>query len=306
MQGQFCWQCIKSRQDQVVASRVDTDGLPLCSWCHVGLEGPNDPKAKLYNFNREVLPTAPTPTQNMDQEVTLERRPGYEKHIKGEAQRRNEVRQVNLVQLKIDYEGGMPIKAIAAKHGFPIGAWQFYMVKAKITLRGEKCSCGKPSHHRGACIGVSRGPYKPEKIPEARKLLAEGKSTRSVASVVGLSKKTVTEIRKGVDEIQPCACGKPAGHRGWCKDRFSKSELRKETMKNLQARRNGNGVSSLGLGGAEKGLEEAIRAIEVEQEEMVKRTVNNEKRLKLLRQALAAVQIAAVPDSDFQRTERLT
>lgn len=56
-----------------------------------------------------------------------------------------------------------------------------------------------------------------------------GETTRFVAVTVGIDKNTAWTIRKQAKEkmgVIICACGKPAGHKGWCGARLARSPNR--------------------------------------------------------------------------------
>lgn len=75
-------------------------------------------------------------------------------------------------------------------------------------------------------------------------LLLSGQSVRQTAATVQCSKVTVSKYRKFLVhaellgeprlKLPSCACGKAAGHHGWCKVRYSKSTKRQEFMKTWQ------------------------------------------------------------------------
>ena len=73
---------------------------------------------------------------------------------------------------------------------------------------------------------------KPHKYRLAAYLLGMGKSTREVESMIGLSKKTVNDIRKSVVSNAEifCGCGQEAGHQGWCAFRYDRSPARQAFM----------------------------------------------------------------------------
>lgn len=94
------------------------------------------------------------------------------------------------------------------------------------TRRGRqqrfKCMCGKsfttPNDIVVDGIALS-GRYRTESITQISKLVKAGGSTRGIGSELGVSKATVMRIRRDViSQIGTiyCACGKVAGHNGWC------------------------------------------------------------------------------------------
>jgi hypothetical protein len=74
----------------------------------------------------------------------------------------------------------------------------------------------------------------PEMIARVRDRLLSGEGSRPIAAELGISKATVWRYRGQMvaegTELR-CACGAPAGHRGWCSVRLSKSEARQEFLK---------------------------------------------------------------------------
>lgn len=61
-------------------------------------------------------------------------------------------------------------------------------------------------------------------IEQLRRLRADGASQRAIARQLGISANTVARYVGG-DEAK-CACGAPAGHKGWCKNLYAKSVAR--------------------------------------------------------------------------------
>jgi len=75
--------------------------------------------------------------------------------------------------------------------------------------------------------------------------LMAGRSIRETARLVGCSKVTVSQYRKlirvaemfGEDiRLPKCECGQNAGHRGWCRVRFARSERRQCFMQQWRHR----------------------------------------------------------------------
>lgn len=64
-----------------------------------------------------------------------------------------------------------------------------------------------------------------------RTLFLQGISSNEIARQTGINKNIVGAFRKSMEDKTPCACGQPAGHRGWCAVRFAKSSKRQEFMK---------------------------------------------------------------------------
>jgi hypothetical protein len=66
----------------------------------------------------------------------------------------------------------------------------------------------------------------PAKRALAKSIFLTGESTRYVAEVVGMDKNTAWTIQKQTwaeHGLVTCACGKIAGHRGWCEIRAARS-----------------------------------------------------------------------------------
>lgn len=72
--------------------------------------------------------------------------------------------------------------------------------------------------------------------------LLGGLSVRKTAAAVGCSKITVTRYRSVIRaanelygeadmKMSDCACGQPAGHRGWCSHRYQQSDARQSFIK---------------------------------------------------------------------------
>ncbi len=90
---------------------------------------------------------------------------------------------------------------------------------------------------------------KPEKVEAVTKSLESGVGIRGASRETGVAKGTVTKIaavivaqrEEGGQGIIPCECGKPAGHKGRCKNLLAKSPKRQEVMKRLHY---GKGIQS--------------------------------------------------------------
>jgi hypothetical protein len=69
---------------------------------------------------------------------------------------------------------------------------------------------------------------KGQKYLQAARLFREGKSTREVQRIVGLTPVTACKYRKLAlkDLTALCGCLKPAGHRGWCAYTLARSPKR--------------------------------------------------------------------------------
>lgn len=81
------------------------------------------------------------------------------------------------------------------------------------------------------CGPIKVGGYeirKPVKFEMASILFKQGKSTREVQKIVGLTPITAVKYRKlalkGITVL--CECGRLAGHRGWCGPRYQRSPKR--------------------------------------------------------------------------------
>jgi hypothetical protein len=73
-----------------------------------------------------------------------------------------------------------------------------------------------------------------EEIQKIRVCFSEGRSIRETARVLGMSANTVKRyIPK--NDARVCGCGKPVGHKGWCKALYAKSIARQ----NFHRRRSG-------------------------------------------------------------------
>lgn len=76
----------------------------------------------------------------------------------------------------------------------------------------------------------------PEAVDEIAAGVRAGLSLRAIARMVGISTNTVRKYcPKQSERKQPCACGAPAGHRGWCTHRYAGSLARQA----FHARRKG-------------------------------------------------------------------
>lgn len=74
---------------------------------------------------------------------------------------------------------------------------------------------------------------KVDKLDESIPLFRDGRSTRDVMRIVGISNATANKFRRIAlkDFDARCKCGEPAGHRGWCWWRFQNHPKRQEFMK---------------------------------------------------------------------------
>jgi len=73
---------------------------------------------------------------------------------------------------------------------------------------------------------------KPEREAEAVRLFMEGHTLNSVSKQTLIASRTLRRIRSGLT-LPDCACGQPAGHRGWCKVRFDASPARHKVIGRL-------------------------------------------------------------------------
>lgn len=65
----------------------------------------------------------------------------------------------------------------------------------------------------------------PETLNKMKALRNEGATMRSISRLLGISTNTVRKYISS-DDGQTCDCGLPVGHKGWCKERYSKSIAR--------------------------------------------------------------------------------
>jgi len=68
----------------------------------------------------------------------------------------------------------------------------------------------------------------PRTIKKIAALVESGHSARSIARGLGLSKDTAAKYVRKLGGL--CPCGKSRGHRGWCGDRYLKSQVHKEVL----------------------------------------------------------------------------
>lgn len=80
---------------------------------------------------------------------------------------------------------------------------------------------------------------KPEKVQMVVDRIQKGDSIRKTSRETGVSKTTVTNIQRVMvaekiernEAVPLCACGQPAGHKGWCSYRLAASPKRQQFLK---------------------------------------------------------------------------
>ena len=116
--------------------------------------------------------------------------------------------------------------------------------------------------------------YKLEEREKAKELLLQGKGIREVARQVGIASQTVRRVRDEIRAQLPkeCECGRPLGHKGWCKGRVRESPARQETLRKMHEgtrevvqHANGNGT------GKGQNRREMIREMIRELEEAIRK-----------------------------------
>ncbi|KKN45756.1 hypothetical protein LCGC14_0679790 [marine sediment metagenome] len=84
------------------------------------------------------------------------------------------------------------------------------------------------------------------KLIDVCNLLDDGNSIRAVSRLTGVHTATISKIARNIDEfceedgepILACKCGKPLRqHRGWCSERYKKSEKRQAFIKSWPKRK---------------------------------------------------------------------
>jgi transposase len=123
----------------------------------------------------------------------------------------------------------------------------FGMGKVKFTVRtdGERLRVtrvGKWEDIQGGVVAKDRSRGGNFTDDETREKVVErlksGESVREAAKEVGVAKNTVLRIRERIKEELPekCGCGRPAGHKGWCKGRLAKSPERQAVVRGLHVK----------------------------------------------------------------------
>lgn len=73
---------------------------------------------------------------------------------------------------------------------------------------------------------------RPHFIAALTKLFEGGFPIRAISRATGISRNTIRYYREKLRlSIRSCACGQPATHQGWCRERFMASRLRQQFMK---------------------------------------------------------------------------
>jgi hypothetical protein len=71
----------------------------------------------------------------------------------------------------------------------------------------------------------------PERAAEVRERLLAGASVRQIVRATNVAKGTIQRMRATLaDQIPPCVCGAPGGHKGWCTQRYNHSPARQATV----------------------------------------------------------------------------
>ena len=95
----------------------------------------------------------------------------------------------------------------------------------------EECRGAKPGH-------APTHQLKPCVAESVVELVRSGASIRAVMRTANVAKGTVLRYKQAFlakgGEIEPCECGQPAGHQGWCRVRFARSKVRQKVMKRMQ------------------------------------------------------------------------
>lgn len=88
--------------------------------------------------------------------------------------------------------------------------------------------CGTRKEPPQLRVARPGGVYKPLEFSTASELFLQGFGCRKVIEVTGLSSQTVKKYRRIVLQGKTilCACGRTAGHQGWCDWRVSQSPAR--------------------------------------------------------------------------------
>ena len=74
---------------------------------------------------------------------------------------------------------------------------------------------------------------KPAKAEALRVAFISGLSARAAARKAGVAKETASKYREAWGIEAACACGQPAGHRGWCRERLKGSPSRQRLLVRL-------------------------------------------------------------------------
>lgn len=145
------------------------------------------------------------------------------------------------------------------------------MGKVKFTVRtdGERLRVTRVADWDEVNTEVRRGGnfIDEESKAKVEMSLQSGASVREAAKEVGVAKKTVLRIRERIKEELPekCGCGRPAGHKGWCKGRLAKSPERQAVVRGLHVKSEDKEFH--------KELVELLERLKVEREEKEKQIV---------------------------------
>lgn len=88
-----------------------------------------------------------------------------------------------------------------------------------------------PRRKRGNVAGSKRGPYRKERLQEAKTLLESGSPIRATSRETGLGRFALRNLYRTLEVIPRCPCGQPSTHQGWCSFRFNNSAARKELIR---------------------------------------------------------------------------
>jgi hypothetical protein len=81
------------------------------------------------------------------------------------------------------------------------------------------------------------GFYRPKKVSLALDMIRKGHADREVERALKINRNTVMKIKRIISGVvNGCACGKPRGHKGWCKIMMARSPKRQAVMKGMHER----------------------------------------------------------------------
>lgn len=96
----------------------------------------------------------------------------------------------------------------------------------------------RASNYHGRAVGAINRSTR-DKLPRIMGMLRAGASVRRIAAAVDATRFVVLKARLSIAEemaLIPCGCGKPVGHKGWCRYLYKRSAARRSALANLHER----------------------------------------------------------------------
>ena len=137
----------------------------------------------------------------------------------------------------------MPCNAICAALDIDQGAM---LRKIEPRFADRHVSIPKPaprkiqrtSNYHGRAVGAINRSTR-DKLPKIMDMLRAGASVRRIAAAVGATRFLVLKARTSIAAemaLIPCGCGRPAGHKGWCRYLYERSAERRRALAKLHER----------------------------------------------------------------------